>query len=110
MSLVGVGGGPYSAMKAGLTSYVAQISHTLAPKGIRAKTVTAGSVYLGRWEQAESAAPEIFNKMLARCPMGRLGRPEEVAKAVAFLASPAASYITGTNLVVDGAQTRRVQF
>jgi len=42
--------------------------------------------------------------------MGRMGRPEEVARAVVFLASPAASFITGTNLVVDGALTRGVQF
>ncbi|MEM8975360.1 MAG: SDR family oxidoreductase, partial [Pseudomonadota bacterium] len=45
-----------------------------------------------------------------RCPMGRLGSPEEVANAVVFLASPAAGYISGTNLVVDGAATSRIQY
>ena len=52
----------------------------------------------------------MFKKAVARCRMGRLGRPEEGAKAVVFLASPAASYITGTNLIVAGAVTRQVQF
>jgi 3-oxoacyl-[acyl-carrier protein] reductase len=48
--------------------------------------------------------------VLARNPMGRMGKPEEVADAVAFLASPRASFITGANLVIDGALTQRVQF
>jgi NAD(P)-dependent dehydrogenase (short-subunit alcohol dehydrogenase family) len=47
--------------------------------------------------------------MLAQMPMDRFGRPEEIARAVAFLASPAASFITGANLVIDGGQTRRIQ-
>lgn len=99
-------------MKAALTNYVANLSSTLAPKGIRANTVTAGSIYFpgGVWHRRDQETPEFFNKMEAHCRMGRLGRPEEVAKAVVFLASPAASYITATNLMVDGALTRRVQF
>jgi NAD(P)-dependent dehydrogenase (short-subunit alcohol dehydrogenase family) len=48
--------------------------------------------------------------MLSRNPMGRMGRPEEVANAVVFLASPRASFTTGTNLIIDGALTQRVQF
>jgi 3-oxoacyl-[acyl-carrier protein] reductase len=103
---------PYAAMKAALTNYVANLSSTLAPTGIRANTVTAGAIYFpgGGWHQREQAGDAIFAKMVAQCRMGRLGRPEEVANAVVFLASPAASYITGTNLIVDGALTRRVQF
>jgi 3-oxoacyl-[acyl-carrier protein] reductase len=103
---------PYAAMKAGLVNYVGNVSRALASKGVRANTVTPGSIYFpdGNWHKREQDAPALFAKALARCPMGRFGRPEEVAKAVVFLASPAASYITGTNLVVDGGQTYRVQY
>jgi len=99
-------------MKAGLVNYVGNVSRALASKGVRANTVTPGSIYFpdGNWHKREQDAPALFAKALARCPMGRFGRPEEVAKAVVFLASPAASYITGTNLVVDGGQTYRVQY
>ena len=54
--------------------------------------------------------PQLYDATLAQIPLGRFGAPEDVAKAVAFLASPAASYITGTNLIIDGGYTKRVQF
>jgi NAD(P)-dependent dehydrogenase (short-subunit alcohol dehydrogenase family) len=102
----------YGAMKAALTNYVADLSSMLGAKGIRANTVTSGPVYFpgSVWHRREQEGADIFHKMVAHCRLGRLGRPEEVAKAVVFLASPAASYITGTNLIVDGGLTRRVQF
>jgi 3-oxoacyl-[acyl-carrier protein] reductase len=103
---------PYAAMKAALTNYVSSLSRTLAPKGIRANTVASGAVSFpgGRWHQREQEGAEVVQKMLARSPMGRFGRPAEIAKAVVFLASPAASFITGTNLLVDGGTTYSVQF
>ena len=86
---------PYAAMKAALTNYMASLSSTLAPKDIRANTVTAGAIYFpgGVWHRREQEAPRVFKKVVAHCRMGRLGRSEEVAKAVVSLASPAASYI-----------------
>ena len=50
----------------------------------------------------------MYQKALAKIRVGRFGRPEDVARAVAFLASPAAGFISGANLVIDGAFTRRV--
>jgi 3-oxoacyl-[acyl-carrier protein] reductase len=62
------------------------------------------------WNIVEERNPEMFKATLARNPTGRMGTPQEVANAVVFLASPRASFITGTNLIVDGALTQRVQF
>ena len=89
---------------------LSSLSSTLAPKGIRANTVTACAIYFpgGVWRRREHEAPDVFKQAVAHCRMGWLGRTEEVAKAVVFLASPAASYSAGTNLIVDGAATRRV--
>lgn len=100
----------YGAMKAALTNYVAEISRTLGPKGIRANTVTPGQIYFpgGVWQRREQERDPMYQKALARIRLGRFGRPEDVARAVAFLASPAANFISGANLVVDGAFTRRV--
>lgn len=102
----------YGAMKAALTNYVADLSSMHAERGIRVNMVTAGPIYFpgGVWHQREQEGADIFHKVVAHSRLGRLGRPEEVAKAVVFLASSAASYITGTNLIVDGGLTRRVQF
>jgi 3-oxoacyl-[acyl-carrier protein] reductase len=102
----------YNSFKAALIAYVGGLAAELAPDNIRANAVCPGSVYFagGVWQRAEQNDPEAYRAMFARNPMGRMGRPEEVANAIAFLASPAASFITGANLVVDGGLTRRIQY
>ena len=100
----------YGAMKAALTNYVAEISRTLGPRGIRANTVSPGPIYFpgGVWQKREEAGDPMYQRALAHARLGRLGRPEDVARAVVFLASPAACHVSGANLVIDGAFTRRV--
>jgi NAD(P)-dependent dehydrogenase (short-subunit alcohol dehydrogenase family) len=104
--------GPYGAFKAALIHYAQGLAHTLAAKNIRANSVSPGNTYFkgGVWDRIEQNMPELFARALALNPTGRMGRPEEMARAAVFLASPAASFITGTNLVVDGALTRGVQY
>jgi len=102
----------YAAVKAAIIPYVKGLARNLAAKGIRANLVSPGNVYFkgGVWNIVEERNPEMFQSMLARNPTGRMGTPDEVANAVVFLASPRASFITGTNLIIDGALTQRVQF
>ncbi|MDX3926094.1 MAG: SDR family NAD(P)-dependent oxidoreductase [Shinella sp.] len=104
--------GPYGAFKAALIHYTQGLAYNLASKKIRANTVSPGNTYFedGVWNQIEKNNPKLFSDSLALNPTGRMASPQEVANAVAFLASPAASFIYGTNLVVDGALTRGVQF
>lgn len=103
--------GPYGAFKAALVHYVQGLAFQLAPKGIRANTISPGNTYFpgGVWEQIRHGNPKLYEEALALNPTGRMGTPQEMANAAVFLASPAASFISGTNLVVDGALTRGVQ-
>jgi 3-oxoacyl-[acyl-carrier protein] reductase len=103
--------GPYGAFKAAIVHYTQGLAYHLAGKGIRANTVSPGNTYFpgGVWNQIETGNPEFFKMALGLNPTGRMGTPQEMANAAAFLASPAASFITGTNLVVDGALTKGVQ-
>ncbi len=103
--------GPYGAFKAALLHYTQGLANQLAGKGIRANSVSPGNTYFdgGVWQQIEQGDPDFFAQALALNPTGRMANPEEIARAVVFLASPAASFIMGTNLVVDGALTRGVQ-
>jgi NAD(P)-dependent dehydrogenase (short-subunit alcohol dehydrogenase family) len=102
----------FNAMKAALITYASQLGQALAPQGIRVNTVSPGAIYYegGNWEAIKSMMPELYEGTLAKMPMGRFGNDEEVAKAIVFTASPAVPYMTGTNIVVDGGFTQRVQF
>jgi NAD(P)-dependent dehydrogenase (short-subunit alcohol dehydrogenase family) len=104
--------GPYGVFKAALIHYAKGLSFQLAAKNIRVNSLSPGNTYFpgGVWEKIEHTNPQLYKEALALNPTGRMGKPEEMARGVIFLASPAASFITGTNLVVDGALTRGVQF
>ncbi|MCF3935470.1 SDR family oxidoreductase [Acuticoccus sp. M5D2P5] len=104
-------GPAYGAYKAALVHYTHGLAVKLAAKNIRANAVSPGNTYFegGIWNQIETGNPELFAEALALNPTGRMAKPEEVARGVVFLASPASSFTTGTNLLVDGALTRGVQ-
>ena len=104
--------GPYGAFKAALLHYAKTLACELAGQNIRVNSVSPGNTYFpgGVWEMIENNIPELFSKALGLNKMGRMATAEEVANAAVFLASPIATFITGTNIVVDGALTNRVQY
>jgi NAD(P)-dependent dehydrogenase (short-subunit alcohol dehydrogenase family) len=101
----------YGTMKAALFFYLKSLARHVAARGIRANVVSPGTTLFdgGFWDRVRKNDPKSFAANVAANPMGRMGRPEEIADAVVFLASPRASFISGTNLVVDGTLTMRVQ-
>jgi 3-oxoacyl-[acyl-carrier protein] reductase len=103
--------GPYGAFKAAIVHYTQGLSFRYAGKGIRANSVSPGDTYFegGFWANVKRDDPKLYKESLALSPTGRMATPQEIANGVIFLASPAASFINGTNLVVDGALTRGVQ-
>ena len=104
-------GPAYGAFKAALVHYAQRLAYQLAPKGIRVNAVSPGNTYFegGVWHSIEQNLPELFKSSLALNPTGRMATPEEIARGIVFLASPASSFTTGTNLVIDGALTKGVQ-
>jgi 3-oxoacyl-[acyl-carrier protein] reductase len=98
----------YCTAKSALHAYGKGLAGELAPKGIRVNTVAPGNIRFpgGRWEELERADPEGTARYIrAEVPLQRFGRAEEIASVVVFLASPAASFMTGACVVVDGGQT-----
>jgi 3-oxoacyl-[acyl-carrier protein] reductase len=104
-------GPAYGAFKAALVHYAQRLAFQLAPKHIRVNAVSPGNTYFegGVWQNIERGLPDLYKQALALNPTGRMAAPEEIARGVVFLASPASSFTTGTNLVIDGALTRGIQ-
>jgi 3-oxoacyl-[acyl-carrier protein] reductase len=104
-------GPAYGGFKAALVHYAQGLAYRLAGKGIRANAVSPGNVYFegGIWAWIEANNPALFKQAMDLNPSGRMATPEEVGRGIIFLASPASSFTSGTNLVIDGALTRGVQ-
>jgi NAD(P)-dependent dehydrogenase (short-subunit alcohol dehydrogenase family) len=96
----------YRVTKAGLRAYAGTLALELAPYGIRVYTVSPGIIYTPlaqtNLDPFFAADPRNKERLLSNIPLGRLGRPEEVAPFVVFLASEQASYATGCDVIVDG--------
>jgi 3-oxoacyl-[acyl-carrier protein] reductase len=104
--------GSYGPIKAALIHQAKGLARQYAARHVRTNVVSPGAIYFkdGVWNMIETHMPARFKDMMDRIPMGRMGTPDDIAKAAVFLASPASSYTTGINLLVDGATSRRVNF
>lgn len=102
----------YNSVKAAILPYVKGLARDAAASNVRCNVVSPGQIFFegGVWDLVKQHAPERYEEAIARNPLGRMGTPAEVANAVVFLASPQASFISGTNLLCDGARTQNVQF
>ena len=107
-------GGPqaYNAMKASLVTWGKQLALFHGKDGIRVNVVSPGPVEFegGNWEMIKGTMEKFYQSQLRQQPAGRLGTPEEIARCIAFLASPAASWCNGSHLTVDGGFTNRTHF
>jgi 3-oxoacyl-[acyl-carrier protein] reductase len=103
---------PYGAMKAAALNYFGNLSQDLAPVGIRVNSVSPGPIFIeqGAWDNIKQAMPEIYESTVAAIPAGRMGTAEEVCNQIALLLSPLSAYTTGTNIVIDGGFTKRIQY
>ncbi len=107
-----IGPTSYNAIKAALITHSNGLSQALAPQGIRVNTVSPGPILFegGAWDMIKQHNSAMYEGTLKQIPAGRMGTAEEVASAVAFLASPHSAFTTGVNLVIDGGFTKRVNF
>ncbi len=97
---------PYGAVKAALIQYTLTQAAKYAAQGIRVNCIAPGSIEFpgGNWEKRKTSDPKLYNAILGSIRFGRLGTPEEVANVALFLASDAASWVTGQTIAVDGGQ------
>jgi NAD(P)-dependent dehydrogenase (short-subunit alcohol dehydrogenase family) len=101
----------YNAMKAALITYSKQLSQFVGKKNIRVNSVSPGPIYFegGAWEMIKGTQPKFYDWAIKQIPCGRMGTAEEIARVIVFVASPAASLMTGANVIADNGFTKRVQ-
>lgn len=97
---------PYGAVKAALIQYTLTQAAQLAGRHVRVNCIAPGSIEFpgGVWARVKTADPKFYNTILGGIRFGRMGKPEEVANVALFLASDAASWVTGQTIAVDGGQ------
>jgi 3-oxoacyl-[acyl-carrier protein] reductase len=102
----------YGPMKAALINYSGQLAMRHAAAGLRVNAVSPGPIFFegGEWDRNRVSNPALYERACKLPALGRLGTPQEVARAVVFLCSPAASYITGSNLRLDGGAIKTTNF
>lgn len=102
----------YNALKAALVTYSKQLSQMLAKRNIRVNCISPGpTVFAGSaWEMVQVANKKLYASTIRQQPQRRMATAEEIAKSVVFMASPAASWVNGSHLLVDGGFSKRVQF
>jgi NAD(P)-dependent dehydrogenase (short-subunit alcohol dehydrogenase family) len=102
----------YGTMKAALVSYATQLANQMGQHNVRVNLVSPGPIYHqeGFWEMVKQKQPDLYAKACAVSVFNRMGTTTEVANAVTFLSSPAASNITAANLRVDGGAIKTVNF
>jgi NAD(P)-dependent dehydrogenase (short-subunit alcohol dehydrogenase family) len=105
--LLALGNPGYSAAKAGLLNFTRSLATEYGPKGIRANMVSPGTIQTESpsWQKRLARDPQVFEKLARWYPVGRVGKPDDIAAAVAFVAADEAGFVNGANLVVDGGLT-----
>lgn len=100
--LTGIGEEPYSAAKAGVINLTKNLAVRYGSQGVRANVICPGTIQTPIWQSRLDIDPTVFDRLAKWYPLGRVGQPDDVAKAALFLASDDAAWITGAVLNVDG--------